>query len=836
MEFVFSLSAPLLKPLTVTFSTTDGNAFAGNDYVDADKTELTFDPGETRVIAKVFVNGDPDVEKDETFSLVVLSAPGVDIEDDSATGTIVNDDAFDGPALMAPGPQSGKEGAVVTFALGTLTDGRPGASPWSIEVTWGDGSSESFSASTLGPLSRSHTYADNGTYPVGVSATATDSVAASPISFTATIANVAPQAVLGSNGPIAEGGSVLVSFTAPVDPSSVDTAAGFRYAFSCTNNTLAAATYDSSGITTAVQCTYDDSGPRTVRARIIDKDGGFTEYTKAVNVVNVAPTATLSNNGPVNEGQAATITFTNPSDPSSADTAAGFHYAYSCTNASLAGATYVNSSIAATTSCTFADDGAYTVRARIIDKNGGATEYTTVVTVRDVAPGLIAPPGQSSNEGASLAFDLGMLEDASADGPWTTTVNWGDTKTESFTVTTLGAVARSHTYVDNGAYTVTVSAKDADNVASNNATFTATIANVKPSITAGGSTIDENSIATVSGSITDPGVLDTFVVTVSWGDGSSNQYSLPAGSTSYSATHTYLDDNPTATASDTAMVTVAIADKDAGTGSASTGVTVGNKAAQVGALTFEDETGTSAGGSFLALSGLAVDLEAAFTDVGTFDTHQASINWGDGTSGAGTVTENGGNGTLTARHTWTTVGTFTVGVTVTDDDTGVGTREATIAVTDAKGAVCALTQVVSTMLSTPRLHNSVVFGLTQLLGQIQGNIYDARAANGACDLFAKNNYEAAVVKLQQAVQTIETLIAGGRLTPAQVNTLRQVEKRLVLAAKWTALTLSATTTDAQKLATVAALGQLADAALASGNYVTAIGKWLEAVRLLVQLT
>jgi hypothetical protein len=300
--------------------------------------------------------------------------------------------------------------------------------------------------------------------------------------------------------------------------------------------------------------------------------------------------------------------------------------------------------------------------------------------------------------------------------------------------------------------------------------------------------------------------------------------------------HTYLDDSPTATASDVSTVMVAIVDKDSGSGSASTSVTVGNLPPQVNALAFEDETGTSIGGSFLALSGLAVDLEAAFTDVGTLDTHQASINWGDGTSGAGTVTGSGGNGTLTARHTWNTAGTFTVGVTVTDDDTGAGTRLATIAVTDAKGAVCALTQVVSTMLNAPRLHNSVVSGLTQLLGQIQGNIFDARAANGACDLFDKNNYEAAVVKLSQAVGTIESLIAGGRLTQAQVAVLRQVEARLVLAAKWTAITLSGTTTDAQKLAAVALLGQLADAAMASGDYVTAVAKWLEAVRLLTQLT
>src|SRR5947208_4635025 len=56
-------------------------------------------------------------------------------------------------------------------------------------------------------------------------------------------------------------------------------------------------------------CTYDDNGTYTVRARIIDKDGGYTEYTTSVSATNVAPTATLSNNGPKPEATAATVSF-----------------------------------------------------------------------------------------------------------------------------------------------------------------------------------------------------------------------------------------------------------------------------------------------------------------------------------------------------------------------------------------------------------------------------------------------------------------------------------------------------------------------------------------------
>ncbi len=47
---------------------------------------------------------------------------------------------------------------------------------------------------------------------------------------------------------------------------------------------------------------------------------------------------------------------------------------------------------------------------------------------------------------------------------------------------------------------------------------TINIQNVRPSVTASGSVIAENGVATVSGTITDPGVLDTFTVLINWGD------------------------------------------------------------------------------------------------------------------------------------------------------------------------------------------------------------------------------------------------------------------------------------------------------------------------------
>ena len=72
----------------------------------------------------------------------------------------------------------------------------------------------------------------------------------------------------------------------------------------------------------------DDNGTLHLTAAVIDKDEAATRYARDVVVTNVAPAATFGNDGPVAEGGDAHVAFTAPSDPSNADTGAGFRYAY----------------------------------------------------------------------------------------------------------------------------------------------------------------------------------------------------------------------------------------------------------------------------------------------------------------------------------------------------------------------------------------------------------------------------------------------------------------------------------------------------------------------------
>ena len=67
----------------------------------------------------------------------------------------------------------------------------------------------------------------------------------------------------------------------------------------------------------------------------------------------------------------------------------------------------------------------------------------------------------------------------------------------------------------------------------------------------------------------------------------------------------------------------------------------------------------------------AVIASASFTDANAADTHTATINWGDLSTNAASVTETSGNGSVSGTHTYTATGLYTAVLTVTDNHGGV---------------------------------------------------------------------------------------------------------------------------------------------------------------------
>ena len=91
-----SLSNPSIQVVTVDFTTENGTAIAGSDYVGTSGT-LTFPSGTTSMPIHVTINGDTDVEPDETFLVRLSNATNVSFISNSQQNVTIRDDDSAGP-------------------------------------------------------------------------------------------------------------------------------------------------------------------------------------------------------------------------------------------------------------------------------------------------------------------------------------------------------------------------------------------------------------------------------------------------------------------------------------------------------------------------------------------------------------------------------------------------------------------------------------------------------------------------------------------------------------------------------------------------------------------
>jgi uncharacterized delta-60 repeat protein len=609
---------------------------------------------------------------------------GTDVGGDPTDGFQPDLSQLSTSGLSISGAATTDEGLVYT--LNYNNDGDPdlaGVNKWIID--WGDGNTDTFNVAAGSSGTFTHTYAD-GPNNWTISASAMDNTNTYAIASTVALAvnNVAPTGTLGNGGAVNEGSTGSVSFSGQLDPSVPDTSAGFHYAYDFNNDgtfEVGDGTYAGSGTSSnaTVPASFldDGNGSRTVKARIIDKDGGLTDYTTTITINNVAPTATLGNGGAVNEGSTGSVSFSAQFDPSTADTTAGFHYAYDFDNNGtfeLGDGTYAGSGTTdnATVPASFLLDGPFTrtVKARIIDKDGGFTDYTTNIVVNNVEPKIAVSGAATTPEGSVYTLSLGAITDPGTDTVFRYIINWDDGSFDDITGNPV-STNHTHTYMDGPATrNITISLFDEDAPtphanAGNPDPLVVSVTNVAPTATFfNGGAVSEGSAGLVgfTGEADPSGPDTTAGFKYSYDFNNDNNFEIvDSTSNSASVPASFLADGP-----GSRIVHGRIKDKDGGFTDYTTTITINNVTPVVNA-------GPDAN----------VNATQLFTQTGNFTDPGADSPWigrvdydlqlGDTFATADPLSLSGHNFTLS--HTYNTPGIYQVRVYIQDKDGAIGTDD-----------------------------------------------------------------------------------------------------------------------------------------------------------------
>jgi PKD repeat protein len=273
------------------------------------------------------------------------------------------------------------------------------------------------------------------------------------------------------------------------------------------------------------------------------------------------------------------------------------------------------------------------------------------ISIDNLAPAGVNISGLASvDEGTAALYDL-VYSDVAADSH-TLSWDWGDGGPSSSTA------SASHTWMDEGAYTVTATVTDDDGGTSSD-THTVTVSNVAPTLSTAqwSASEEEGQEVTFTASATDPGG-DTLTYTWGFGDGGPT-------ATGAEVSHTYADNG-------VYIITLSVDDGDLGVDTQGGNILIRNEPPEV----------TSIDGPTEGLEGALLQWGVTFTDPGTADLHKVTWSWGDGSPNV--------RG-LTAEHAYPDDGLYTLSVQVCDDEGECDTDNLEVTITNAEPAIAELT-------------------------------------------------------------------------------------------------------------------------------------------------
>lgn len=576
-----------------------------------------------------------------------------------------------------------------------------------VTIDWGDGqTSEATVDQSAGTFSATHSYQDDvpsGTASDSYTITATvvdDDGGSHASSATVTVDNAAPV-----SGPIILG-SVTLDENDTLDITGSFTDAGMFDTHEVTvdwgDGTSSSAVVDAATRTFSASHQYLDNADVTITATVTDDDGESSSSAASFTITNLAPTVTslVLDAQVVDEDGTVTLTGTF-ADAGSLDThEATIEWGDGSSSEAVvdqASGTFtaVHRYLDDDPSATAADD--VTITATVTDNDGDSVSASTQVTITNVDPSIASLSLDATviDENGSIKL-TGTFTDVSSLDTHEVTIDWGDgTRSPALVDAASGSFSADHQYLDDtpsgtttDPFTISATVSD-DDGGSVTATTSVTVNNLAPSVgtlTLDAASIDEGGSVTVGGTFADIGVSDTHVVTIEWGDGTTSQADVDQAGRSFTATHQYVDDTPSDTASDSYTIVATVTDDDDGVGTNETSIVVNNVDPEATTLVLGsptiDETGT-------------LSVTGSFTDIGAGDTHEVVVDWGDGTSSVADLSLS--TKTFAASHTYLDNANYTVTATVTDDDGGSDSASAVVTVVNAKPVVDSLVLDVQTV-------------------------------------------------------------------------------------------------------------------------------------------
>src|SRR5579871_2151752 len=579
-----------------------------------------------------------------------------------------------GPGVTAAGNQTAAEGGSKTFTIGSFQDA--GSGPDSGSINWGDGTTPtSLGTVTPGTLSnQTHTYAEEGSYTVTITITDAGSSQSGMGMFVVTVSDPNVAATGGLSFTAQEGAlSTTQSVATFTDPGIAEANDGTHYSASINwgdNSTATTGTISFANGVFAVSGnhSYAEEGTYTVTVTINHENSTAQTVTSTATVADqaVAANGVGVNATPNASFTAPVATFTDPGTPEVlGDYSATINWGDN-TPATMGTIAINNGTFTVSGTHSYGSTGSFTITTTIHHDTASPTTVMSTAMVGNVAVPVVTPAGnQTAAEGGSKTFTIGSFQDAGS-GPDSGSINWGDgtTPTSLGTVTPGTLSNQTHTYAEEGSYTVTITITDAGSSQSGMGMFVVTVSDPNVAATGGLSfTAQEGALSTTQSvaTFTDPGIAEAndsthYSASINWGDNSTattGTISFANGVFAVSGNHSYAEEG-------TYTVTVTINHENSTAQTVTSTATVADQAVAANGV----GVNATPNASFTA-------PVATFTDPGTPEVlgdYSATINWGDNTPATmGTIAINNGTFTVSGSHAYASTGSFTVTTTIHHD-------------------------------------------------------------------------------------------------------------------------------------------------------------------------